>query len=374
MGSLGAQVKIDRSKPLAAEPATGHNRWHPDIEPILSVKQDEEVILETRDALDGMITENTTPKDLAAIEMGRIHPLTGPIFIEGANPGDLLEVDILDVRPQPFGFTLLIPGFGILRDYFPDPYIATWAIAGQHATSPQLPGLKIPGAPFMGVMGVAPSYELLDRIRSREAELHNRGGVVILPGVDGAVPNNPSIAASGLRTIPPRENGGNLDIRQLTVGAKVYLPVFVPGALFSAGDAHFAQGDCESCGTAIEMGATLKVRFKVHAQRATASHMRGLHFERSGGLPPRMAAHGPYYATTGMPISPSGQNESEDVTLAAKNALLSMIDYLVVQRGLTREQAYVVTSVAVDLSISELVDVPNVLVSAFLASEIFIEG
>jgi len=365
------QIQIDRAKPLIEDPNTGHNRWHPDILPLLKVPQGQIVTLETRDALDGMIVPTTTAKDLGHVEMGRIHPLTGPVYIEGAEPGDLLAVEIIELKPQPFGFTLLMPGFGILRDYFPDPFIVVWEIANGVALSGQLPGIKIPGAPFMGVMGVAPSHNLLRQIQDRETELHKRGGVVLLPTPEGAIPRSEPIASTGLRTIPPRENGGNIDIRHLTPGTTFYLPVFVSGALFSAGDAHFAQGDCESCGTAIEMGATVKVRFSVLKSAALPAHMRGLHYERSSSTPAKSAAEGAYYATTGMPITPEGTNESEDTTLAAKNALLSMIDYLVRNDGFTREQAYVITSVAVDLHLSQLVDVPNVLVSAFLPRGIF---
>lgn len=365
------QIQIERVKPLLEQPDTGHNRWHPDIHPVIRVAQGDVVTLETRDALDGMVGRTTGVEELIHIEMGRIHPLTGPVYVEGAEPGDVLAVDILEIEPQPFGFTLLMPGFGILRDYFPDPFIVKWEIAQGMAVSAQLPGIKIPGLPFMGVMGVAPSHNLLRQVQAREVELHTRGGMVLLPTSQGAVPGTEPIASAGLRTIPPRENGGNIDIRQLTSGTTAYLPVFVSGALFSAGDAHFAQGDCESCGTAIEMGATVKVRFKVQKNAALPSHMRGLHYERSSGAPARSAAQGPYYATTGMPITSEGRNESEDATLAAKNALLSMIDYLVLKHGFTREQAYVITSVAVDLHMSQLVDVPNVLVSAFLPSDIF---
>ena len=370
MGEMHS-LTIDRLKPLSSEPATGHNRWHPDIKPCLRVQPGDIVTLETRDALDGMVTRDTKAADLERIEMGRIHPLTGPVYIEGAEPGDVLEVHIISINPQSFGFTLLIPGFGILRDYFPKPFIVSWELSEHYAVSPQLPNVKIPAAPFMGVMGVAPSHDLLNRSESREADLLGRGGMVLPPSPVGAVPDTNEIAGKGLRTVPPRENGGNIDIKHLTAGSTVYFPVFVPGALFSAGDAHFAQGDCESCGTAIEMGATLTVRFAIRKQATTTGLLRGLQFTRREGLHPPIAAGGRFYATTGLPITAEGRNESEDLTLAAKNALLSMIDYLVFTYHYSREQAYALTSVAVDLHVSELVDVPNVLVSAFLPLEVF---
>jgi len=148
------------------------------------------------------------------------------------------------------------------------------------------------------------------------------------------------------------------------------LPVDVPGALFSAGDSHFAQGDGESCGTAVEMGATLTVRFGVRKGVAAQHGIRRPQFERTVA-DPRAALPQRFFATTGMPITREDRNESEDVTLAAKDALLNMIDHLVAERGYSREQAYVLTSVAVNLHISELVDVPNVVVSAFLPLDIF---
>ncbi len=364
------RVAIDRTKPLSAEPETGHNRWHPDIQPIMTVDPGDEVVLETRDALDGMITPDTTANDLSRIHMGRIHPLTGPIYVNGAEPGDLLEVQILDVVPQSFGFTVIMPGFGILRDYFTNPFIAKWEISKGFATSHQIPKVRIPGAPFMGVMGVAPSRKLLGTAQRRELDLLKRGGMVLPPSADGAVPGDSSIAQSGLRTIPPRENGGNIDIRHLNAGTTVYFPVFEPGALFSTGDAHFAQGDCESCGTAIEVGATLVARLNIEKRGAKERQVCAPQFTRTNLGAPSLAAQGPFYATTGMPFTDE-RNESEDVTLAAKNALLNMVDHIVRTYGFSRDQAYALTSVAVDLHISEMVDVPNVLVSAFLPLSVF---
>jgi len=368
-------VHIDRRKPLRDEPHTGHNRWHPDIPPVLRVDPGDTVVLETRDALDGAVTPDSTGADLGRVDLNLVHPLTGPVFINGAEPGDLLEVQILDIAPQPFGFTTIVPGFGFLRDFFPSPFLVKWTIAGGFAVSPDLPGVQIPGGPFMGVMGVAPSRELLARLTARENELSHRGGAVLPPSPLGAVPAVEPIASESLRTIPPRETGGNFDIKQLTAGTTLLLPVYVPGALFSAGDSHFAQGDGESCGTAVEMGATLTVRFGLRKGVAAQRRIQRPQYERGDYfIEPRFAVPRRFFATTGMPITRDGRNESENVTLAAQDALLNMIDYLMAERGYSREQAYVLTSVAVDLRISELVDVPNVVVSAFLPLEIFEEG
>ncbi len=372
MATRTHHISIDRTKRLGEEPRTGHNRWHPDIPPILTVELGDTVSLETRDAVDGAITPQTTLADLESVDMNLIHPLTGPVFITGAEQGDLLEVHILDIAPQRFGYTVIAPGFGFLRDYFPTPFLVKWTIDGRTAVSPDLPGVRIPAAPFMGVMGLAPSRELRARLAAREDELLRRGGAVFPPTAPGAVPTTEPIASEGLRTIPPRETGGNFDIKQLTAGTTLLLPVDVPGALFSAGDGHFAQGDAESCGTAVEMGATLTVRFGLRKGVAAQRRIRRPQYERSDYFTdPRFAVPQRFFATTGMPIAGEDRNESEDVTLAAKDALLNMIDHLVAERGYSREQAYALTSVAVDLRISELVDVPNVLVSAFLPLDIF---
>ena len=232
--------------------------------------------METLDGLDGQIKPGTTAADLAGIEMGRVHPLTGPVHVEGAQPGDLLAVRIEQIVPANRGFTMIMPGFGFLRDLFTTPFLVHWEMANGFAQSPQLPGVRIPGAPFMGVMGVAPSHELLQRIVAREAELLGRGGMVMPPDAAGAVPTAEAIAGKAIRTIAPHETGGNFDIKSLTAGATLYLPVQVPGALFSVGDAHFAQGDGESCGTAVETSATFVARFDVlkARRRGAASTIR----------------------------------------------------------------------------------------------------
>lgn len=365
------QIRVDPAKTLAGQPEIGHNRWHPDIPPVLSCRPGEEVVVETLDALDGQAGREATLEALGAPDLGVVHPLTGPIQVDGAEPGDLLEAEILAVGPDTYGFTVELPGFGFLRDVFPDPYIARWDIADGWATSPDIPGVRIPGAPFMGTIGVAPSRELMERATSREAAAADSGGMALPPSPEGAVPASGRVAAEGLRTIPPRENGGNVDIKQLGAGSRLLLPVHVPGALFSAGDAHFAQGDCETCGTAIEIRARLHVRFRLRKGEAGARGITGPRFERDDYyLPPEYAAPRRFLATTGIPVTPEAGNPAEDLTLAARQALLAMID-LLGERGFTRQQAYALCSVAVDLKVSQIVDVPNVLISAFLPLDIF---
>jgi len=364
-------VKIDRSRSLAQEPGTGHNRWHEDIPPILRIQPGDQVVLETRDALDGQIGPSSTAQDVSRADLRPAHALTGPIYVEGAEPGDLLEVKIQAVVPERFGFTVQVPGFSFLRDLFPEPHIVRWEIADGFAVSRDLPGVRIPGAPFMGVMGVAPSRQLRETMRAREAALAARGGIALPPEPGGAVPEAPEIAQHGLRTIPPRQTAGNLDIKQLVAGTTLVIPVATPGALFSVGDAHFAQGDGETCGTAIEMSATFHAQLSLRKGGAANRAYPSVHFYKDGPGPGGRRGMDRFYATTGLCERSDGRNESEDATLAARNAYLAMIDHLVHDRGFDRQQAYAICSVAVDLAISEVVDVPNVVVSAFLPLDIF---
>ena len=366
------EVRVDYSKTLAEEPETGHNRWHPDIPPIVRCDPGDEVVLQTRDALDGQAGPEATAESVGAANLNVVHPLTGPVYVNGAEPGDLLEVEILEVEPDRYGFTVQIPGFGFLRDEFPDPYMARWRIAGGWATSDDLPGVRVPGAPFMGTIGLSPDRRLLQQTTAREQAAIDRGGFVLPPDPTDAVPSDPAIAGEALRTVPPRETAGNVDIKQLSKGTRLLIPVYAEGGLFSAGDAHFAQGDCETCGTAIEMRATLHVRFDVHKGRAADLGIRDLQFTREDYyLPPEFAAPKRFFATTGLSVTRDGENRPEDLTLAARNALLNMIDHLMERGGWTRQQAYAICSVAVDLKVSELVDVPNFVVSAFLPLDIF---
>jgi formamidase len=338
------------------------------------------VEMETIDGVDGQITPRTTPADLANLEMGRVHPMTGPVHVGGAEPGDLLAVKIEEIITANRGFTVIMPGFGFLRDLFTTPFVVHWEMADGLARSEQLPGVRIPGAPFMGVMGVAPSHELLQKIVAREAELLSRGGMVMPPDAVGAVPSTAGIASKALRTIAPHETGGNFDIKSLVAGATLYLPVQVPGALFSVGDAHFAQGDGESCGTAVETSATFVASFEVmkgealrRGQRDPSYALPGHDHHHAPGVHGafRVAPSKGYYATTGMSVRSDGRAESEDLTLAARNALINMIDYITDAYSFTREQAYCLASVAVDLRVSQVVDVPNITVSAVLPLDIF---
>jgi formamidase len=335
-----------------------HNRWHPDLEPIAEVAPGEEIRLECADGLDSQLTRDSTHADAGTLDLGLGHPLTGPVHVTGAEPGDVLEVELVRYETDDFGTTAVIPGFGYLADLVTDPYLVKWEIAGGLARAEELPGVAVPEDAFAGVIGVAPSHERLEAVKQREETLREQGQPVADSMPEGAVPPE---AAEGLRTIPPREVGGNLDIRQLVAGSRLWLPVDVPGALFSVGDLHFAQGDGEVCGTAIEVAGTVTVRFGVI--RAAAHRARFPTFE-TPGRPARRS-----FATTGIPV-----DVGMDLNVAAREALLEMIDHLEATYRFARPAAYALCSVAVDLRISEVVDVPYPLVSALLPLDVFESG
>lgn len=372
--TVHGRITIDpRLTRLRDEPSKGHNRWHEDVPPIMEVGDGETVVLDTRDGFDGQVTRDLAAEDFGSVSFLPNHAMTGPIYVRGAEPGDALEVAILDIEPDPFGsygFTAVAPGFGLLADEFSDVFIAHWELHGrQYAESAQIPGVRIPCEPFVGLVGVAPDKRFRELVAGREAALAKSGPVVMQPDPREAVPADGDIARDGLRTIPPRENGGNLDIKQLGPGSSIILPVYVPGALFSVGDGHYAQGDGESCGSAIEMRSRVHLRFRIH---------RGL--AASGALPwpvfttaaRSTRQEGRSLGAIGLCVE-KGVNYSQDLTIAARQAVLSLVT-LLVRGGYSREQAYVIASVAADLHVSQAVDVPNVGISAILPLSIFLDG
>jgi formamidase len=335
--------------------ADAHNRWHPDLEPVASVQPGDVVTLETRDGLDGQLTRESTHADCGRFDDGRAHPLTGPVFVEGAEPGDVLEVELLDYETPSFGVNCVIPGFGFLADVFTEPFLVPWELDGSLARSVELPGIAVPAGVHAGVIGVAPSHALMEEQRAREERIRASGGPVADDAPDSAIPQG---AAGGLRTIPPRETGGNLDIRRLVAGSTLLLPVQVTGALLSLGDVHFAQGDGEVCGTGIEIESAVTVRLGVRkAPRWVPRFPAYLTPTR-----PERAC----FATTGIP-----EEEAMDLTAAARAALLAMIDWLEAEHGLTRPAAYCLCSACVDLHLSEVVDIPFPLVSALIPRDVF---
>jgi formamidase len=385
----GRRVVIPKSGERCVNDVKCHNRWHHAIPQVAAANPGDVVVFGTRDAFDHSLDRNSTAADVVALNLNLVHPLTGPLHVRGAKAGDVLAVTLLDIEPDDFGYTIIVPGFGFLRDVFRDAFIVRWDLSRDGATSRDLPGVKIRFDGFMGTIGVAPGPAQTETFFRRESELAAAGGFVLGPQPLDALPSKvcgPSGAHRDrcLRTIPPRENGGNMDVKQMQVGTTLLLPCFVDGCLLSIGDVHFAQGDGEVSGTAIEMDATVTVR--VDVRKGLGARITQPHYE--GGDQLKRLAPSKFYATVGYPIKPKGlvppthaylngqkigplSNLSEDVTLAARDALLQMIDWINRNKGLTREQAYVLSSVAVDLRIGNLVDTPNFAVSAILDLDVF---
>src|SRR5712691_7224755 len=298
-----------------------HYAWDNALPPRLEVDPGDTVVFDTRDSADGYYRPTSTHADVLARGPFRGHPLTGPVRVRGARPGDTLVVEILDVRPAaPFGWTAIRPGRGLLPEAdFPTPFLQIWDLTD--GKSARRPGVAVPIEAFAGVMGVA----------------------LAEPG--------------GHSTMPPRRNGGNMDIKQLTAGTTLWLPVWMEGALFSIGDAHGAQGDGEVCVTAVEMTAQITLRFGITSGR----RLHEPQFRTRGPVGAKTNV-GPHFVTTA---------HGPELFPAAQQSIRYMIDHLVAERGLSREEAYALCSVAVDLKISEIVDAPNWIVSAFLPESIF---
>ncbi len=365
------------------------NRYHPAIKPVARAKPGDLIMVHTRDALDSNLNLNSQPKDVTAIDLNLIHPMTGPIYIEGAKRGDVLAIKLIDINPDQYGYTTEIPGFGFLPDLFPKPFVANWKLNRREAVSEQIPGVRIPMNGFMGSVGVLPGEPEIEKWLARESQLAKAGGVALPPEPTGARPadicgKNGTFKDKCLRTIPPRENGGNMDVKQMVEGTTLLLPCFVDGCGFFIGDVHYAQGDGEVAGTAIEMGAIVTVETSI--RKGMASIVKQPMFE--GGSQIKKLEPDSFHAVVGYPFKNAGEippqwayleseklkpltNLSNDVTLAARNSLIQMLDWLQASKGLTKEQAYVVTSVACDLRISNVVDVPNYAVTTICPMEIF---
>jgi formamidase len=383
------QVVVAKQGAHCADDRNCFNRYHPQIPSVARANPGDLIVFETRDALDSDLTLDSVADDVTAVDLNLVHPMTGPVHIEGAEQGDVLAVTLVDIAPDQYGYTVIVPGFGFLRDLYTEPYLVNWKLDRQAATSDEMPGVRIPMAPFMGSVGVLPGDTEVKVWLDRERQLAEAGGVALPPQPIGALPAavcgpNGSHPDQCLRTIPPRENGGNMDVQQMQVGTTLLLPCFIDGCGLFVGDVHYAQGDGEVSGTAIEMGAVVTVRTEVLQGRG--SEITSPHFE--GGEQLKAIAPERFYATVGFPLKAKGEvpafltyldgekigaleNLSEDLTLAARAALIDMIDYLQREHGLTREQAYILCSVAVDLVVGQVVDVPNYTVSAILDLEVF---
>ena len=366
------------------------NRLHPDIPINYRAKPGQTILFRARDANDvlGAIeVQDVEPEDLKR-NFGAVHPMSGPVYIEGADSGDVLKVTILNIDPGKYGFTRGGSG-GFVPDLVGGEFLAVWRLNREFAESDDIPGVRIPNASFPGVVSVLPGPAQLADILQREQKLANAGGQVSLPFSEGATPESicgPDGSAPNecLRTIPPREHGGNMDIRYLQAGVSIYLPCYIAGCGLAIGDMHFAQGDGEVSGTAIEMSANIWVTTEIIKNGPNLS--RGPHYEGMSkvlDIPSRR-----FYAVTGIPVKRSGtvppnmnylasdvvpglSNLSNSINLAARNALDGIIEYIILEYGYSRNQAYVIASVAVDLRISQLVDSPNVGVTAVLPLDIF---
>ncbi len=291
-----------------------HNRFSASIPPVVRVPSGAVVEVFTEEASDGQLTADSDVEAVRTLDFDPIHPLTGPVYVEGAAPGDVLAVTLHEIEIGAFGWSAVVPGFGFLADEFTEPYLKTYTFEPGQAVVRFAEGIQIPLKPFPGVMGVAPATDSL------------------------------------LSTIPPRANGGNMDDPNLTAGTTVYLPVFVEGALFSIGDTHAAQGLGEVCGTAIE--APMRIVYEVNVVK-NKPYLKEPHYETAD-----------YYAVTAFAVT---------LDEAAKKATRYLIDYLEAERGLSRTDAYVLASLAADLKIAEVVDVPHVLVTMHLPKRLFEE-
>ena len=293
-----------------------HCGWDNTLASVATVAPGETVRIECLDAAGGFYDAQSTAADIARMDPDKVNPVTGPIVIDGAEPGDCLKVTIGDFEPSGFGWTAIIPGFGLLADRFTEARLNLWSYE-KDAHTPAAFGdhARVPLKPFAGTMGVA---------------LKQPGRHPI---------------------IPPRHVGGNMDCRDLAAGTQLYLPVEVPGALFSVGDTHAAQGDGEICGTAIESAMNVTLTFDVikgAAPPAPRFSMPGpvtRHLDQSG-----------YEVTTGV---------GPDLMAAARDAVSAMIDLIATQRGMAPEDAYMLCSVCGDLRISEIVDAPNWVVAFY---------
>ena len=366
------------------------NRYHPEIPSAGSAEVGDMIIFHTRDALDSEFTLDSNPDDLATLDLGLVHPMTGPVHIRGAKPGDAIEVEIVDIEPDQYGYTVIVPGFGFLRDVFTEPFIVNWRLTRNGAVSPEIPGVTVPYEAFPGSIGVMPGDREIDKILVREANLAGAGGAVLTPSGSGGLPADlcgpdGRVKDRCLRTIPPRENGGNMDVQQQQVGTRMIFPCFIEGCGIFVGDVHYAQGDGEVSGTAIEMGSITTLRVvKIHKGKGASLKMPATKGnDQIIDMEPTR-----YYQTVGIPIKEIGEippshqylsdtkiknleNLNEDLTLAARHALLQMIDYIVEEHGFSKEQAYILCSVAVDLRIGQVVDVPNYVVTATLNLDVF---
>lgn len=378
--------KVDLTKPMREQEMPGHNRWHPDIPPVAAVNPGDVFRIECKDWTDGQIKNDDNPNDIRDVDLSVVHVLSGPIRVEGAQPGDILVVDILDIGAFPeheWGFTGIFAkenGGGFLTEHFPTANKAIWDFQGIYTSSRHVPGVRFAGITHPGLIGCAPSHELLAKWNKRERELvatdpDRVPPLATLPNPENAVLGSltgsefEKAAAEGARTVPPREHGGNCDIKNLSRGSKIYFPVYVDGAKLSMGDIHFSQGDGEItfCG-AIEMAGYIDLHVDIIKGGMDKYGMVNPIF-KPGPVEPRYSE---YLVFEGISVDEfDGRQYYMDAHVAYRRACLNAIEYLT-KFGFTREQAYLLLSCApVEGRVSGIVDIPNVCCTVAIPTEIF---
>lgn len=297
-----------------------HYTWDAKHKPVITIQSGDTVIFETRDVTDGQFNPESTTESISQLDWSRVYPLAGPVYVEGAEPGDILAVEILDLKPKGWGWTAVLPGLGLLAEEFPHAYLRTFDLSdGEHIHFRE--DIKIPIEPFLGTMGVCPAH------------------------------------AAGQPIMPPGTFGGNLDTRQLMIGTTLYLPVQEVGALFSCGDGHAAQGDGEVCVSALECPMYSSLRFILIKGKSIPAAQ----FQTKGALTPKVN-HAGFYGTTGV---------GPDLYKASQEALSAMVTYIAETYDMPRVDAYLLSSLCVDLKISEIVDAGQYVVSAVLPLAVF---
>ncbi|WP_338598477.1 formamidase [Saccharopolyspora sp. SCSIO 74807] len=385
---------LDSTRSFPDQQLVGHNRYHPDIPAAVHVRPGEQFRMHCREWFDGAIRNDDSADDIREAPISKVHALSGPVAIEGAAPGDLLVVDILDVGPLPqedsgplagqgWGYTGIFAkrnGGSFLVEQFPDAYKAVWDFTGQTATSRHIPEVSFTGITHPGLMATAPSADLLAKWNSREAALiatdpDRVPPLALPPEPDDAIlgsltgADHDRVAAEAARTAPPRENGGNQDIKNLTRGTRVFYPVFVPGANFSVGDLHFSQGDGEItfCG-GIEMGGYLDLHVDLIKGGMQTYGVAENAIFLPGNTDPQYSE---WLAFSGTSVTLDGEQRYLDSQLAYQRACLHAIDYLS-KFGYSPEQAYLLLGAApVEGRLSGVVDIPNSCATIYLPTAIF---
>ncbi|MFT7229343.1 MAG: formamidase [Methylophilaceae bacterium] len=378
-------VKLDLDKKPWEQEGQIHNRWHPDIPMISMVKPGDEFRVECMDWTGGQIENNDSANDVRDVELEQVHYLSGPIGVEGAEPGDLMVVEILDVgtfEESQWGFNGIFAkenGGGFLDEHFPEARKSIWDFHGIYTTSRHIPEVRFAGIMHPGLIGCLPSQELLDTWNEREigliaTEPDRVPPLACPPDVKSAVVGKMTgeaaqrAKAEGARTVPPREHGGNCDIKNLTKGSTVYFPVYVKDGGLSMGDLHFSQGDGEItfCG-AIEMAGYLDIKVSLIKDGMKKYGVKNPIFKPSVLTP----TYSDYVIFEGISVDEQGKQHYMDVTVAYRQACLNAIEYMK-KFGYTGAQALSILGTApVEGHISGVVDIPNACATLWLPSEIF---